>query len=527
MTKILSFLFILTSLNCFSQLNEDSNVYPKNARVNARVYEDKTGEYLSFANIGIKKSSKGTISNEDGVFMLNIEGFNEHDSIIVRYVGYKDATVCIADLLEKRLVPMHKDMINVAEFFVYGNEIDVVSIVEKVLENRSKNYHNNTLETEMFIRNRYSTDIKKLKIKQLKNSFDQLSDEMASQIEKEVPKHHLSYTDFLGKVYLNQILTSEAEMDDKVKVEEEKVIGLRDDFEMKEVEEAFEKIINDTKENEYWKVASGVFSTKVDTDESDEDDDDVEKKDKKKKKGVVVVVVKVDTAKKVVDYKNTVGSWFLREQIDRSAKYITMNSEEDWSFLHSPKYYSYKLEGGLKIDGEDVYIISFTSKRKGDFEGTLYISCDSYALIKAEYQYSEGSNGVDVSLLGISYTESEFRVSILFEKLNGKYQLKYLFKREGEIFGVERKIALIKKRERFLIDKTVATYKVKLNIQAENLNSIELLVLSQKEITEADFKALKQEERMKVKYVHEFDDTLWEGYSIIAPTAKMKEYQKK
>ncbi len=521
MTRFLSILFLLISINCFSQLNESPKVYPKSTVVNARVYDVKTGQPLSFANIGIKNTSKGSISNEDGVFQLNIEGFNSLDSIIVRYVGYKNASVNIADLLEKRLVPMQEDIINVSEFFVYGNEIDGIAIVSKVLENRSKNYHNNTLETEMFIRNRYSTDVEELKIKQLKNSFKQLSDKITRQLEEQIPKHNLSYTDFLGKVYLNQILTSEAKMDDKVKVKEEKVIGLRDDLEMGEIEDSFGKIINETKDNEYWKVASGVFRMKVDTDDGSDDDDEEGDKDKKGS-----VVVKIDTAKKAIDYKNTVGSWFLRQQIDRSADYISMNDESQWSFLHSPKQYEYKLEGGLKIDGEEVYIISFTPKRRGDFEGTLYISCESYALIKAEYQYAEGRNGVNISLLGISYTESEFRVSILFEKYNGKYQLKYLFKREGEIIGVERKIALIKKRERFMLDKTVATFKVKLNYKARNLNSIELLVLSQNEITEAKFKALEQKERMKVKYVRKFDDTLWEGYSIIAPTVKMKEYQK-
>ncbi len=525
MKKIFCLIFIIISINCYSQLNEKLSVYSKNARLNARVYDAKTGEYLSFANIGIKNSSKGSISNEDGVFMLSIEGFNEQDSIIVRYVGYKDATICIAALLEKRLVPMQKDLINVAEFFVYGDEVDVVSIIEKVLENRSKNYYNNTLETEMFVRNRYSTDIKEIKIKQLKNSFDQLSDDVTRQFEEQMPKHHLSYTDFLGKVYLNKILTSEVKMDDKVKVKEEKVIRLKDDFEMGEVEESFEKIFNDTKEGEYWKVASGVFSMKVDNEDiSEENDDENEDSDKDKKRRVTVTV---DTTTKIEDFKNTGESLFLREQINRSANYITMNNESEWSFLHSPKHFNYKLEGGVKIDGDDVYIISFVPKRKGDFEGTLYISCSSYALIKAEYSYAEGKNGVDVSLMGISYTESDFHASILFEKYKGKYHLKYLFKRKGEIIGVERKLALIKKRERFLLDKTIATFKVDISYKAENINSIELLVLSQKEITETTFKDLKQEERMKVKYVNKFDDSLWQGYSIIAPTSKMKEYQKK
>ena len=510
MTRIIILLSILISINCYSQVNNESNVYG-NIRVNARVYDAKTGEYLSFANIGIKKSSKGTISNEDGVFQLNIDGLNEQDSVIARYIGYKDTTICIADLIDKRLVPMHKDHINIEEFLVYSNEIDVQYIIGKVLENKSKNYENNTSESEMFIRTRNSTDIKELKIKQLKNSFELLSDKMASQMEEQIPKHHLSYTDFLGKVYLNKTNSSETEIDDRVKVKEEKIIKLKDDFEMAEIEDTLEHMINNTNENEYWKVASGIFSTKIETNDTVKEQDDV---------------TKTDTSKKEVDYKNTTGSLLLRNQINRAAQYITMDSKYDWAFLYYPNQYNYKLKGSVKIDGENVYIISFTPKRRGDFEGNLYISSESYALIKAEYQYAENKNGADFSLLGISYTESVFRVSILFEKHNGKYQLKYIYKSEGDIIGIERKIELLKKRERFLLDKTIATYKVKLNYRAENLSSIELLVLSQNEITEDKFKSLKQEKRMKVEFVDKFDDAQWEGNSIIAPTQKMKEYQK-
>ena len=517
MTRILLFVFIFTSLNCFSQLNEDSNVYPKNARVNARVYDAKTGEYLSFANIGIKKSSKGTISNEDGVFMLNIEGFNEHDSIIVRYVGYKDVTVCIADLLEKRLVPMHKDMIDVAEFFVYGNELKIDTILAKVLSNRKINYNNNALETEMFIRSRSTIDIKELKVNELKNTFKVLSDNAARQFELSAPRQSLSYTDFLGKVYLNHIFTPENKVDSIVKIKEKKVIGLRDD--MDEVENPYVSIFDDTEDGEYWKVASGIFSVRIDATGEDEDEIVVDEKNKK-------ITLKLDSTKEVNYYKNSEESRLFQEQISRSASYTSMNDEDDWAFLYYPENYSYKLDGGLIIDGEEVYVISFTAKSEGVFDGIMYVACGSYALIKAEYQYADEKMGVSVHLFGITYVESVFRASVLFEKHNGKYQLKYLFKREGKIFGADKKFALIKKRERFLLDKTLAEIKYKLTIMSENISSIELLVLSQKEITESKFRSIKQEKVMKVKYVDKFDDTLWEGYSIIAPTTKMKEYQK-
>ena len=32
---------------------------------------------------------------------------------------------------------------------------------------------------------------------------------------------------------------------------------------------------------------------------------------------------------------------------------------------------------------------------------------------------------------------------------------------------------------------------------------------------------------MKIQYVNQFDETLWEGVSIIEPTKQMREYQKR
>ena len=203
-----------------------------------------------------------------------------------------------------------------------------------------------------------------------------------------------------------------------------------------------------------------------------------------------------------------------------------MEDKDSWQFLYETGKYNYTLFGGTRLKGEDVYIIDFDAKNRGNYEGRLYISTSTYAILKAEFQYAEGKSGTDISLLGIAYKETIHKATVFFENKNGNYRLKYMFRQEGERVGFDRNVELIKKRERFLFDKTIAKYKVKLSYKAVNLNSIEVLVISENIISEKQFTDFKSKERLKVKYVNEFDDNMWKGYSIIAPTDQMKDYRK-
>ena len=181
--------------------------------------------------------------------------------------------------------------------------------------------------------------------------------------------------------------------------------------------------------------------------------------------------------------------------------------------------------GGSRFNGENVYIIDFEPK-SGDFTGRVYISTDSYALVRADYHYAPGKTGTDVHILGIGYTKSGFDASINFEKVEDKYYLKYFSKKETTAYSVERKISLIKKRERFLFDKELEEVKLALNLAMSDESSIEIFIFNHQNITQEKFSSIKQEEYMKVIYVDQFDDQLWKVYSIIQPTEQMKSYKK-
>ncbi|MCK5847425.1 MAG: carboxypeptidase-like regulatory domain-containing protein [Bacteroidales bacterium] len=500
------FILIFISLFFVSIISSQiSNIdSPERSEISGFVFDANTNKPLAFTNIGVISKNQGTVSNENGKYLLNISTLDIRDTVSFHFVGYKSYKCTIANLLMDSVVLMVNNIISISDFIVYGEDIDAKAIVKKILQNRSKNYKSNPLKSRMFIRNRYATDLIKLRIKPLKNSFDQLDDNTANMIERSVPAKQLSYTDFYGDIYSNN--NSKVERKNRTKVSAIKIISLKDNDDYSEIENTFSSLFKDTKENEYWKVASGVFSTKINF-----------KQDS----------IGNDTAYNVEEYKSSMSSWFFSKQINRSNDFLSMSSEESWEFLYKTSKYNYSLFGGSRIMGEDVYIIDFQSKNRGDYNGRLFVSCSSFAILKAEFEYAKGKSGTDVSMLGVSYKETIHKVSVFFVKREGVYHLKYLFRQEGELIGIDRKVELLKKKERFILDKTTAKYKVRVNYHVKNLNSIEILVINEQDISAQQFKNVIAKKRLKVKYINEFDDNMWQGYSIIAPTDQMKEYHKK
>jgi len=333
---------------------------------------------------------------------------------------------------------------------------------------------------------------------------------MLKLLQEKIPKYSTSFTDLLSDVYFWE----NSDDSDSLKIDPIRIVSLKekDIDELEQLASVFEKMFKDTEEEEYWKVKSGIFSTKVDVSDDSEEDGD----------GKVKVVVREDSLQ---DDKKNIN--YLSKEIERRFNYITMNDKDAWEFLYKTGKYNYSLVGGTNVNGEDVYIIDFTPKSGGLYIGRMYVSMKTFALIRADYEYDKDKIGESFNLLGISFYETQFRGSIFFEKKEGKYHLKYFSNESGTSTSVDRNISLLKKRERFFFDKKLDEIKVRFNISVKDLSSIEVLILNKDEISQklfADFDAPKKSE---IIYVDQFDEKLWQDFPIIEPTQQMREYKKR
>ena len=469
-----------------------------NNELKGQVLDADNNTPLSYTNIYVLHKHRGTVSNEQGHFILDVAGLEKNDTLRFQYVGYKTRNLTIGQLDTMPVVYMKEEIINLNEAVIFATAPDPEDIVKNVIRHKDSNYRMTTRIAETFIRERYTNDIDEINFDYKKSSFDDLNRETIAMAEKTIPKHTTSYTDFLGNIFLPE------NKDDTIKIDPIRTVALKekDIAELKQLEEIFRNALANTGEDEYWKIKSGIFGQKIDLTEED-------------------TIPKNDT----VNQNERKLAYFTR-RTSYSLKYSWLENKNDWEFLYNTGRYKYTLAGGARVNGEDVYIIDFKPDGRGRYLGRLFISVTTYALIRADYEYAPEKTGTDIHLLGVGYTENEFNGSIYFEKKDDHYELKYFSRKTGSVASFDRNLALLKKRKRWLFDKTLKEIKIGVNITVTSESLVEVLVLDEKEITPEQFAAFKPEEYMDIIYVDQFNDDLWKGYSIIEPTKRMREYKK-
>ncbi len=482
---------------CYAQQEEvDSFQF----EISGILLDGKTKEPLPYANIVIERLNKGGITNEVGKFSMDSKGVLLSDSITFLYIGYKTKKVPITSFKDNPEVLLEEDIKSLNKVFVFATPPNPKDIVKKVLENKDKNYGDSWKREKTFVRNRYVSDINDYELNYKKSTISQIDEAMIQQMEDKTPRHSTSYTDVLMNVYhsgnSSDSNTVKAKSIKTVSLKEKEIAG------MEQMEEIFEDVFAQGNKDEYWKFKTGILSFKMDS-------NDIE--------------ITKDTNKP----ENSIYATRLNYMVKRANRYSSFEKEKDWDFLYSTGKYHYELVGGTNVGDEDVYVIDFTPKGGGLYEGRMYVSVNTYALIRADYQYGVGKVGMDVHILGIGHTENIFVGSVLFERVDSTYELKYCSKKTGEDNQVDRTFALLKKRKRFLLDKTVKEIKVGLTLEVSEEYSFEYLVLDRKSLMPSQFEIAKVPEYVLVTYVDQFDASLWEGYSVIEPTKQMRDYRKK
>ncbi|MCD4681668.1 MAG: carboxypeptidase-like regulatory domain-containing protein, partial [Bacteroidales bacterium] len=329
---LLSTLITLISIvNGNSQTTQDSTIIEStknnysNTELKGLVLDIDKQTVLPYANIYVLHKNKGVISNEKGHFSINISDLDKTDTLRFQYIGYKTRNITIGQLETSSVVYLKEEIINLSEILIFGSPPDPVTIVKKVLENKDSNYKRTTGKNQTFIRERYISDIDEISLNYKKSSITELNREMIELVEKKIPKYSTSYTDFLGYFYFTK------DQDDSItlKIDPIRTVSLKDKdiAELEQLVSVFENIIADTEEKEYWKIKSGVFSTKLDM---DDENDELEK----------------DSLN-----ENTKKLSFFSRRVEYQLDYSLLDNKNQWEFLHNTGKYKYTLAGGTRVNG--------------------------------------------------------------------------------------------------------------------------------------------------------------------------------
>ncbi len=452
---------------------------------------------LPYASIYVLSTGDGAISNEDGFFSLNTNALKASDSIRFQYLGYAELNVSLAELRIDSLVRMKEKLTRLSELFVYGDPPKAKDVVKKVLENKAKNYPDHHSQMELFVRERYDQHLDKLNIRYRKSSIDILDKKLFEELEQKIPEYTTWYTDFLGTAH-----ESYEDEERKLKLSDKRVVALEQEElnDLEDIEKIFTDLAKNTQKEEYWKLKTGILSQKIELTEDS--------------------LAGEDGDEEIQSIK------YLRSRIRSQLEFADLSDDDDWEFLHKTGKYDYSLIGGSFYNGEQVFIVDFEPRYSAQFKGRLYISASTYALLRTDFSYAPDQLGMDIQLFGVGYTQNAFEASVIFEKQGDAYCLKYFRKKTGMNFSFDRKLDLLKKRERFLFDKELDRVRSRLDVSVNEVSSIEILVLKRKEISRSAFESTQSDSHMRVIYVDQFRDELWDGYSIIEPTKAMKEYKK-
>lgn len=493
--------FYITLICCIQMLcgyaQED------NVSLTGMLLDEQTKAPLPYANIVIVGKNKVITTNEKGYFL--VRNLSQKDSLNFHYIGYEQKKICVCDLQQGVSVFLREEIISLNEFFVFSKDYDAKEIVKNVLKYKENNYKNTLTKKQLFVRQRYISNIDKVKINFKKSSFSHLDEKMTQLFEKKVPKQSLSYTDFLGDVYTSNV------SEEKFKIQPIKAVRLNDKnvADLEQMEKIFTDLFANTKENEYWKVKSGIIGGKIDTEinETKANSDSLN----------------VDSLNDF--HKNHFPVMFYAQRLQNRFENI-FEDKKKWDFLHNTGNYEYTLVGGTKVNGEDVYIIDFKPQNSGEFVGKLYIATTTYALVKADFNYDKGKTGTNIQLFGVGYTLNQITISIYFEKHENNYELKYYAQKTGNRISFDRNVSLIKKRKRFLVDKKLNEIKVGLNMVSREESSFEAIVVQREKINHATYSSFTPPNYFKWVFVDQFNDNIWKGYDIIEPTKQMRDYKK-
>lgn len=115
------------------------------------ILDSKSKNELTFASITVSGSNISTISNSEGDFLIKIPIDKQDASLIISYLGYKDKTISIKDLMQEKNIVYLEPIKNLLKEVVV-NAMDANKLFSNVLNNRSKNYGDSSIKMVGFYR---------------------------------------------------------------------------------------------------------------------------------------------------------------------------------------------------------------------------------------------------------------------------------------------------------------------------------------------------------------------------------------
>jgi hypothetical protein len=293
---------------------------------------------------------------------------------------------------------------------------------------------------------------------------------------------------------------------DSIKVAAKKATKLKDETKAGSAEDfssaVFKKIAQNLNSENTFKVKSGILPI----------DDSL----------------KVGKAFKVEDKpRDSIFNKEVKESYDGNLKRSKNLNPGKLDFVEDYEAYEFTQEGIQGYNGEMVYVLSFTpDKGRAKYHGKLYISAESFAIIKAEYELEEGEKAAGFNmkfLLGIKFSVDKDTGLVIFKKNSeNSYDPVYVKRSTHQYVYLNRSL---KFKENTDDRSNRIKFKFDLLIENETSQDREILFVKTEPITEATFNAFESNKGIPIERINKYDASIWEGYNIISPERELEEFE--
>lgn len=196
------------------------------------------------------------------------------------------------------------------------------------------------------------------------------------------------------------------------------------------------------------------------------------------------------------------------------------------NFITNYKKYKYTITNGFNYNNELVYVIQFEpDSGAADYSGEMYISAETFAVLKVKYKIADGKSGEKVNLkllLGIKYEELGREVLVIWNKNpDNIYSPKYIKTNTQEYTYFDRSLTFIENT------KEKNRIKLRLDILSEAIvtREEEILIVETKSSSESEFSQFKQKEKTLIETITKYDPDIWAEYNIITPNQAIKDFE--
>lgn len=458
------------------------------------IYSKDSGNPLSNANIVFNEEKGGTISNRDGIYVLS--SVNIEDTVTISYLGFNTVTIAVSDLVKSPDIYMDESVTVLDDIFVSNKELSAKEIMKKVDSNFKRNHSVPNRGFKIYYHPEGVVKLNSRGAKLVKSSIDRINQNFLDSIMDDIPETMITYTDLISDIYICEGESKGKIIDGVVLSDQAKMDAIS---QLSYIEDLI--TVSLKKEDHFWKFKSGLLGGKMDKGDISSSDEE-----------------------KVPDSLARRYTHYLRSSI---ANGLNLMDDDDsvWEFISKPGKYSYSLKGITKFNSEYVYHIIFEPSG-GKYMGELYISEDSYALLKVNYSYAPNKDGVDISMFGVDVCEDVKEESVIFQKYGDNYLPKYRRILDGMSVKIDRPAEMIEKRKRFLFNKELRSAKVNITLDITSKESREILILSDSELDEAKFKDMEEAKYSYMKKITEYNREILNNYSIILPKSEVLRYRK-